>query len=205
MNAALPEIIRNKGHVVVVASVYAFANGVGTAPYAMAKAGVEQLGRALRIELAQHGAGASVAYFGFIDTEMVRESIDRDPLAARLWATIPRVLQKRLPPRVAGEAIAAGIERRQARIIRPRRWTILSVFRGVLNPLIPKGDRPKNQAIANDALKFIQTGASLYVPRWPDVQNAINDVINKEITPGTRTARESLAAVRPVIEAMVGA
>jgi hypothetical protein len=59
--------------------------------------------------------------------------------------------------------------------------------------------------MANDALKFIQTGASLYVPRWPDVQNAINDVINKEIAPGTRTARESLAAVRPVIEAMVGA
>ena len=45
-------------------------------------------------------------------------------------------LQKRLPPRVAGEAIVAGIERRQARIIRPRRWTILSVLRGVLNPLI---------------------------------------------------------------------
>ena len=40
VNAALPEIIRNKGHVVVVASVYAFVNGVGTAPYAMAKAGV---------------------------------------------------------------------------------------------------------------------------------------------------------------------
>ena len=39
------------GHVVVVASVYAFTNGVGNAPYAMAKAGVEQFGRALRAEL----------------------------------------------------------------------------------------------------------------------------------------------------------
>ena len=73
---------------------------------------------------------------GFIDTEMVREAIDRDPLADRLWPTIPRVLRKRLPPRVAGEAIARGIERRQARIIRPRRWTVLSVLRGVLTPLI---------------------------------------------------------------------
>ncbi len=136
VRAALPHVIANRGHVVVVASVYAFTNGMGTAAYAMAKAGVEQLGHALRVELVQHGASASVAYFGFIDTEMVRESIDRDPLADRLWATIPRVLQKRLPPQVAGEAIVAGIERRQARIIRPRRWTILSVLRGVLNPLI---------------------------------------------------------------------
>ena len=136
VRAALPHVIANGGHVVVIASVYAFTNGMGTAAYAMAKAGVEQLGHALRVELVQHGASASVAYFGFIDTEMVRESIDRDPLADRLWATIPRVLQKRLPPQVAGEAIVAGIERRQARIIRPRRWTILSVLRGVLNPLI---------------------------------------------------------------------
>ena len=68
VTAALPEIVRRRGHVVVVSSVYAFVNGVGATPYAMSKAGVEQLGRALRVELAQHGAGASVAYFGFIDT-----------------------------------------------------------------------------------------------------------------------------------------
>ena len=52
VNAALPEIIRREGHVVLVSSIYAFMNGVGTAPYAMSKAAVEQLGRALRVELA---------------------------------------------------------------------------------------------------------------------------------------------------------
>ncbi len=57
VTAPLPEIISRRGHVVVVASVYAFVNGLGAAPYAMSKAGVEQLGRALRVELAQHGAG----------------------------------------------------------------------------------------------------------------------------------------------------
>src|SRR4051812_22643458 len=55
VDVALPEIVRNRGHVVVVASVMAFTNGIGGIPYAMAKAGVEQLGRALRIELIQHG------------------------------------------------------------------------------------------------------------------------------------------------------
>ena len=81
VDAALPEIVRRRGHIVVISSVYAFINGVGEVAYAMSKAGVEQLGRALRVELAQHGAGASVAYFGFIDTEMVHQGLDRDPVA----------------------------------------------------------------------------------------------------------------------------
>lgn len=136
VTAALPEIIRNKGHVVVVASIYAFANGVGTAPYAMAKAGVEQLGRALRVELAQHGAGASVAYFGFIDTEMVHRGIDQDPAADRLRKATPKLLQKRLQPSQAGKGIVDGIEKRAPRIIRPHRWVVFSVLRGILNPLL---------------------------------------------------------------------
>ena len=57
--------------------------GWGLPRYAMAKAGVEQLGRALRVELVPHGASASVAYFGFIDTEMVHRGIDQDPLGPR--------------------------------------------------------------------------------------------------------------------------
>src|SRR5207244_3885096 len=104
-------------------------------PYAMSKAAVEQFGRALRAELATHGASASVAYFGFIDTEMVHQAIDRDPLAPRMLTTLPAPLRKRIPPSAAGEAIARGIERRQARIIRPRRWTLMSLLRGLLGPL----------------------------------------------------------------------
>src|SRR6478609_2774589 len=80
VEAALPEIVRRRGHVVVISSIYAFTNGAGAVPYAMSKAAVEQFGRALRTELAQHGASASVAYFGFIDTELLRRAIDADPL-----------------------------------------------------------------------------------------------------------------------------
>jgi NAD(P)-dependent dehydrogenase (short-subunit alcohol dehydrogenase family) len=135
VDAALPEIVRRRGHVVVVSSIYAFTLGAGAIPYAMSKAAVEQFGRALRVELAQHGASASVAYFGFIDTEMVHRAIDQDPLAAQMLATLPPLLRKRISPNVAGEAIAEGVERRRARIIRPRRWTVMSILRGVLNPL----------------------------------------------------------------------
>ena len=136
VEAALPEIARRGGHIVVTSSVYAFVNGVGNAPYAMAKAGVEALGRALRVELAQHGASASVAYFGFVDTTMVHRAIDADPLAVRLGEALPAPLRKRITPARAGEAVARGIERRAARIIAPRRWAAYQVLRGALNPLL---------------------------------------------------------------------
>jgi NAD(P)-dependent dehydrogenase (short-subunit alcohol dehydrogenase family) len=136
VQAALPEVVRRRGHVVVVASVYAFMNGIGTVPYAMSKAAVEQLGRALRVELAQHGASASVAYFGFIDTEMVHQALDADPLVNEMLDTFPKVLHKRLTPQQAGEAVVLGIEARKPRIIVPKRWIAYSVLRGVLNPLL---------------------------------------------------------------------
>ncbi len=138
VRAALPEIIENGGHVVVIASVYAFINGAGATPYAIAKAGVEQFGRALRVELAPHGASASVAYFGFIDTEMVRQAVDADVRGNALKSTVPKVLRKRLHPSVAGGAIVRGIERRAPRIIRPRRWRTISVLRGIVNPLFDR-------------------------------------------------------------------
>ena len=134
--AALPEIVRRGGHVVVVSSVMSFMNGVGAAPYAMSKAGVEAFGRALRVELAQHGAGASVAYFGFIDTHMVHQTVDGDSAIGDGGEALPALLRKRLPPSAAGAAIVRGIERRSPRIIRPRRWAVISTMRGILNPVV---------------------------------------------------------------------
>ncbi len=136
VDAAMGEVIRRRGHIVVISSVYAFMNGVGVAPYAMSKAAVEQFGRALKVELVQHGVGVTVAYFGFIDTEMVRESIDRDPLSGRMFRTFPSPLRKRLAPPAAGEAIARAIEQRSPRLILPRRWAALSALRGITEPLI---------------------------------------------------------------------
>jgi NAD(P)-dependent dehydrogenase (short-subunit alcohol dehydrogenase family) len=150
VRACLPQITARGGHVVVVASIYAFMNGTILAPYAIAKAGVEQMGRALRVELQPHGASASVAYFGFIDTELVRDGF-RDPAAKLLEDALPKWLLKRLPPKAAGRAIADGIARRQPRIIRPRWWTAHSVLRGVVNPLIDRfleRDKRVQEAVA---------------------------------------------------------
>jgi NAD(P)-dependent dehydrogenase (short-subunit alcohol dehydrogenase family) len=135
VDAALPEIVRRRGHVVVISSVYAFVNGVGELAYAMSKAAVEQLGRALRVELAQHGASATVAYFGFIDTEMVRQGLDEDPLAGEMMGSFPNPLRKRLQPSAAADGIVRAIEGRRPRVILPRRWAVMSALRGILGPL----------------------------------------------------------------------
>ena len=137
VHAALPEVIHNQGHVVVVASIYAFINGVLMAPYAMSKAAVEQFGRALRAELAQHGASATVAYFGYIDTDLVRD-LTADPIANRFEQKFPNFLRRRLQPSAAGATIVGGIETRAPRVIAPKRWTGYSLLRGLVNAALDK-------------------------------------------------------------------
>ena len=130
VRAALPHVVERRGNVTVVSSIYAFANGMGQLPYAVAKAGVEQLGRGLRSELSVRGVSTTVAYFGFIDTEMVQAALDRDPRAALLTAAIPKPLRKRLPPSIAGEGIAGAIQAGRATVMLPRRWRAVEALRG---------------------------------------------------------------------------
>ncbi len=73
--AALPQIVERRGQIVLVSSAYAFINGMLNSSYAVAKSGVESLGRALRTELSPLGASATVAYFGWVDTKMVQDAL----------------------------------------------------------------------------------------------------------------------------------
>jgi NAD(P)-dependent dehydrogenase (short-subunit alcohol dehydrogenase family) len=133
VRAALPQIVARGGHLVLISSIYAFTNGVLMTPYGAAKAAVEQLGRALRVELEHHGASATVAYFGFVDTQMVAEAYS-DPVVEKLDQSIPRPLRKRISPALAARGIVDGIERRAARVILPRRWEALRILRGITGP-----------------------------------------------------------------------
>ncbi|MFJ9019321.1 SDR family NAD(P)-dependent oxidoreductase [Streptomyces sp. NPDC102259] len=139
VRAALPGLIENRGRLVLVSSVFAFVNGAGTIPYAMSKAAVEQLGRGLRVELAAHGVSVTTAYFAMINTDMIRQSIDEDPAAQALLDTQPRFLRKRISPEQAAHAIVEGLCRRDVRVFRPRRWTVVSRVRGIVAPALDSG------------------------------------------------------------------
>jgi NAD(P)-dependent dehydrogenase (short-subunit alcohol dehydrogenase family) len=135
--AALPQIVERRGQLVLVSSVYAFVNGMVNSPYAVAKAGVESLGRSLRVELAPHGASATVAYFGWVDTKLVQDTLDQEA-SGRLNEQMPDFLLKRITPSEAGAGLVRGIEERAPRVFVPKWWRYVSALRGLINPLLDR-------------------------------------------------------------------
>lgn len=130
---ALDAVIAGRGHVVVVASCAAFSPGIGGVAYMSSKAAAEQIGRALKLELAPHGASAGVAYFGFVDTPLATATLDDDPLGRDLDELLGWPLNHRISADDAAESIAHGIAHRSGATIAPARWLPYSLFRGVLN------------------------------------------------------------------------
>lgn len=128
---AIEPIIESHGHIVLVASAAAFMPGMGLAAYMASKAGVEQLGRALRIELAPHGASAGVAYFGFVQTELARP-LDEDQLLREAGARVPLPLRERVSPEHAARVVADGIARRAAATVTPVAWEPIAWIRGLI-------------------------------------------------------------------------
>jgi NAD(P)-dependent dehydrogenase (short-subunit alcohol dehydrogenase family) len=144
VQAAMDQVIARRGQLVLISSVFAFINGMGTIPYAMSKAAVEQLGRGLRVELAPHGVSTTTAYFSLIDTNMIKQGIDEDPVVVDLLGTLPRAMLKRLTPETAASALADGIAHRAPRVMVPSRWKPMSALRGLVAPMLDShlaGDR----------------------------------------------------------------
>lgn len=155
--AALPQISERRGQIVFIGSIYSIANGLLGAPYAISKVGVEALGRALRVELAPLGASATVVYFGWVQTELVRDSLDRRGGGQLLEDTVPRLLLRRISPEAAAAALVGGVERRAARVFAPRIWGVISALRGLINPL---ADRyMERDARIAAAVREAETGA----------------------------------------------
>jgi NAD(P)-dependent dehydrogenase (short-subunit alcohol dehydrogenase family) len=138
VRAALPQISERGGQLVFLGSIYSFANGLLTSPYAVSKAGIEALGRALRVELAPWGASATVAYLGWVETKLVKDALDRQEGGAKLQDTLPNFLLKRTTPDVAAAAIVRGVERRAPRVFAPSWWRYVSALRGLINPIFDR-------------------------------------------------------------------
>ena len=138
VRASIEQVIANKGHIVIVSSCAAFAPGMGGAAYMISKAAVEQLGRALRIELAIHGASAGVTYFGIVDTEMAHGTLDDDPYGEDIGDMLPWPLSRRISADAAGKNIAGGIANRSARTMAPAVWTPYSLARGAFNVFLDR-------------------------------------------------------------------
>ena len=147
VRAGIEDVIANGGQFVLVSSSYAFMNGLLNSAYASTKAGVEALGRGLRVELTPLGASATVAYFGWIDTELVAGAFG-DPLVQRIREDVtPGWMTRTVPVSKAGKVVIDALEKRKPRAIAPTEWKGMFYTRGLLGPAFDKRI-DEDQAIA---------------------------------------------------------
>lgn len=138
VHPAIEALIKQQGHIVVVASCAAFCPPVAGASYMISKAAVEQLGRGLKLELAPHGVTVTVSYFGLVDTQLARATLDNDPMGNDLNQQLPAPLRKRITAQHAGEVIANAIKSRAEHSMAPMAWESLSLLRGLVNPVLDR-------------------------------------------------------------------
>jgi NAD(P)-dependent dehydrogenase (short-subunit alcohol dehydrogenase family) len=132
--ALIAQISEKQGYLLNIASLAAVSHAPLMGPYTAAKSGVEALTDALRMETALTGAKVGCAYFGFIDTDLVRASF-KQPSAEAMTGRMPGFMRNPAPLSKAIDAIERGIERRADRVWAPRWVGATIALRGVLQPL----------------------------------------------------------------------
>jgi NAD(P)-dependent dehydrogenase (short-subunit alcohol dehydrogenase family) len=135
IHAFLPSVIERRGYVLGVASLAAIVPSPGLGAYSASKAGLDALLHVLRQELHHLGVGVGVAYFAFIDTDMVRGAEREHPDFARMRAEQRGPVAKVLPVGEAADAIVRGVAERSAQVVAPRWVAPLGRLRGLVAPL----------------------------------------------------------------------
>ena len=139
IQATLPHVTARSGYVLPVASLAAAAHAPAMGAYSATKAGVEALANCLRSEVAHTGTRVGCAYFGFIDTDMVRRGFEGESghmIADRMGPVGPN---HSIPVSRAGKAIVRGIEKRSRYVYAPRWVKAILMGRTVIQPLQEKG------------------------------------------------------------------
>jgi NAD(P)-dependent dehydrogenase (short-subunit alcohol dehydrogenase family) len=147
VHACLPHVIARRGYVLGVASAAAIVAPVGLGAYAASKAGFEHLLNVLRVEIAHLGVDVGVAYFSFIDTDMVRGADARHPAFAGVRARTRGPAGRTLPVSVAGKAIADAVAGRKRTVVAPGLVRAGFWLRGVIGPLVDRESRGNAKTI----------------------------------------------------------
>jgi NAD(P)-dependent dehydrogenase (short-subunit alcohol dehydrogenase family) len=135
--AVAEQLIARRGYLLNISSLSAIAHPPMLGAYATAKSGVDALSDCLRAELAPSGVSVGCAYFGFLDTDLVRAGFSQ-PSAQLANVRSPGFIRNPAPLSIAIDAIDRGIERRSARVWAPRWVGPLIALRGVLQPLVER-------------------------------------------------------------------
>lgn len=151
IRATHEQVVARRGYFLIISSMSAVVHLPLMGPYTMSKAGVEAFADALRMEVAHTGTKVGVAYFSFIDTDMVRDSFAH-PAAAASRKGQPGFVTRPIPLSEAIDAIDRAISGR-LRITYAPRWSgVMIKLRGFLPPLLLAGQRAR----PSDTIKAIE-------------------------------------------------
>lgn len=146
LRAAGPHISHPRGYALPIASLAAALHAPMLGPYSASKAAVEALGDTLRIELRHTGARVGVAYFGFIDTDMVSRGMQTR--AVEHAPRSRRAAVKPVPLARAVDAIERGVERRARHVTAPGWVAPALALRMLLQPLADRSGAGLEQTLA---------------------------------------------------------
>lgn len=140
VSATVPHVIASRGYYLLVSSAAAFAVLPGMAAYCASKAGVEQFGHALRLELRHLGVRVGTAHPSWIDTDLVRDAKDDLPSFREALRKLPWPLGSYTPVETCARAFVDAVERRRRRVYVPRAvgavQALRTVFTSPLNDLV---------------------------------------------------------------------
>ncbi len=143
--AALPHLERSRGYLLNIASTAAVLRSPAMSAYSAAKAGVEALSDCLRLEMEPRGVQVGVAYFLFLDTDMVRDAEREMPLMDRIKAEMPSAFGRTYPLAPAIDELVAAIEHRRRRVAYPRWFLKALAFRQLFaSALAERAGRARN-------------------------------------------------------------
>ena len=131
--------------------MYALLHGATVAAYVTSKAGVEAFADSLLVELKPLGVDVGVAYFSFLDTDLVRSALE-EPAVAKMRENLPAPLNRTSRVEPAVEATARAIERRSRTVFYPGWLRVVAPLRGVLQPLL----EPRMAAAAEEPLRMLR-------------------------------------------------
>jgi NAD(P)-dependent dehydrogenase (short-subunit alcohol dehydrogenase family) len=131
-HAALPEVAKRKGHILLISSAAAFTVLPGMSAYCAAKAGLERFGDALRLEVAHRGVTVASAHPTWIDTDLVRDTEAALPTFAETRSQLPGPLGAYTSVDECARALVENLETRGRRVFVPRSVGVVSALRQVI-------------------------------------------------------------------------
>ena len=155
--AVAEQLIARRGYLLNISSLSAIVHPPLIGSYATAKSGVDALSDCLRAELAPSGVSVGCAYFGFLDTDMVRAAYAQ-PSAQVAQSRTPGFIRNPAPLVKAIDAIELGVCRRSARIWAPRWVGPMIALRGVLQPLLERRISAESERVA-EAIRLADPAA----------------------------------------------